>query len=337
MPEKIHRPPVRKVQSGPEGDSLARFVKTPTREEYVAAGLGKFIVETSQHPAYYASLWPANPGIDTIGVNNRYRLPHLNINSVLITVISNHYQEGVWWRIQDMLRYTEEHGYTVALEEVDDMSIMPPDAIGIMRACAAKLALSSGFQWCFMMDTDAQVEEDTLVRLIQHDIPIVYPHVTAIQDDRLGGPLSSPRVPPNCGIQPVTWATMSAMLFNTKVFNCLEPYSWHGHDYHFAQCLDFYGHRIHVDTDTPIKITRGPARHPTRTWDELWARLHKAYDSRQNDHRDRSPPPGFDPAFSKGYVDRDGVYWGREDWARIGVHGPMFREPQKAETNGVHP
>ena len=80
---------------------MAQQVKTPTREEYIAMGLGKFIVESSTHPAYYASLWPMNPGIETVGMNSRYRLPHLNTNSVLITVISNHYQEGVWWRIQD--------------------------------------------------------------------------------------------------------------------------------------------------------------------------------------------------------------------------------------------
>jgi hypothetical protein len=326
LPEREFRPPVKKVvRAGEQG----AFQPTPrlTREDYVKAGLEKFIVEKSDHPAYYASLWPSGGrSLDFLGLNSRYRLPHVNTNSVLITVISNHYQENVWWRLQNMLRYSEDAGLTVALEEVDDMSTMPTDAIGIMRACAAKLALDAGFEWCFMVDTDALVEEDTLVRLVRHDVPIVYPHVTALSDDRLGGPLSSPRVPPDVGMQPVTWATMSAMLFNTKVFNCLDPYAWHGHDYHFAQCLNHFGHRIFVDTDTKIHVTRGPARWPTREWDDLFARLKRAYNSRQNDARRRGPPPDFDPAFSEGYVDKDGVYWGKESWAMVGVHGPMHRE-----------
>ena len=301
--------------------------KRLTYEDYIEAGLERFIIGDSKHPGYYASIWPnLGSGANTLGYGGVYRLPHLNFNSVLITVISNHWHEGGWHRLQDMMRYTEEQGYTVALEEVDDMSIMPPDAIGIMRACAAKLALDSGFEWCFMLDTDALVEKDTLVRLIRHDMPIVYPLVVALKDDFLGGALNSSLLPEGVGLQPVAWSCMSAMLFNTKVFNCLDAYAWHGHDYHFAQCLAHYGHRIWVDTDTVIHVTRGPARHPTQRWDTLWERLHKAYDSRQNDKRHREPPPGFDPAFSEGTVDEAGVYWAVDKWKYMAASGPMHRK-----------
>lgn len=287
-------------------------------------GLGRYIVDRSTHPSYYASSWPvAGSGANTLGLNLRYRIPHLNYNSVLVTVISNHWHEGGWHRLQDMLRFTEKQGFTVALEEVDDMSIMPPDAIGIMRACAGMLALDGGFEWCFMVDTDVLLEEDTLVRLLVHDRPVVYPMVVPLQDKYPGGAYSSPRLLPNVGLQPVTWAVMSCMLFNTKVFNCLDAYAWHGHDYHFAQNLAHFGHRIYVDTNTVVNVTRGPARHPVKKWDELWRDLRKAYDSRQNDDRDRRPPPSFDSAFGEGVVAEDGTYWAVDSWKYLGVNGPM--------------
>ena len=95
MPEKEFRPRVRKVTAG-EADVLLpsrRF----TREDYVKAGLEKFIVEGSDHQGYYASLWPnTGRGLDFLGLNWRYRIPHISTNSVLIVVISNHYQDNVW-------------------------------------------------------------------------------------------------------------------------------------------------------------------------------------------------------------------------------------------------
>ncbi len=299
--------------------------KRLTRKDWVEAGLEKNIMESSDHPSFYVSSWPhVSFGTKTLGERTVYHLPHLDPNSVLITAISNDWHEGAWWRLQNMMRYTEEQGYTVALEEVDDMSTMPADAIGIMRACAAMLALDAGFEWCLMVDNDALVEEDTLVRLIQHDRPVVYPLVLPPENEFMGeGMLCHPYLLEGTGLQPVTWSTMSVMLFNTRVFNCLAPYAWHGHDIHFAQNLAHFGHRIYVDTDTVVHTTRGPARHPAQPWDELWERLRTKYNSRQNDKRHREPPPDFDPAFGKGSVDSEGVYWGVDSWKYGGVNGPM--------------
>src|SRR3990167_6293824 len=173
-----------KVKPGGGGKPPPTGKKPMTREEYIEAGFERFLVEDSAHPGYHASIWPTlGSGVNTLGqFTSRYRLPHLNYNSVLITVISNDWHEGGWHRLQDMIKYTEDAGYTVALEEVDDMSTMPADAIGIMRACASMLALDSGFEWCFMLDTDALVEKDTLLRLIAHDRPIVFPLIVADDD-----------------------------------------------------------------------------------------------------------------------------------------------------------
>ena len=296
----------------------------PTVEEYRRMGLGRFIVDRSTHPSFFVSSWPVSNGLSTLNGAERYRLPHLRYNSVLVTTISNTYDDGAWWRLQDMLKYTEEQGYMVAHEEVDDMSTMPADAIGIMRACASMLALDAGFEWCFMVDTDVLLEKDTLVRLLKHDRPVVFPLLTLLSDDAPGAPISSPRfLRTNLGLQPVVWSAMSAMLFNTKVFNCLDHYAWHGHDYHFAQSLGHYGHRIYVDTDTVVQVTHGPSRHPSKTWEELWAGLKRAHTNRATVDRKRGPPPGFDPAFGQGTVDKDGVYWAVDKWKYTGVRGPM--------------
>jgi len=298
-----------------------------TRKDFKEHGMEQNIMEASDHPSFYLSSWPhVGAGTSTLGERDVYRIPHINPNSILVTAISNHWHEGAWWRFQNMLRYTEDHGYTVGIEEVDDMSTMPADAIGIMRAMAAMLALDGGFEWCFMVDNDALLEEDTLMRLLQHDRPIVYPLVAQPEDEWLGGgSLNSPYLEEGMGLQPVLWSTMCAMLFNTKVFNCLPPYAWHGHDFHFAQSLAHYGHRIYVDTDAVIHVTRGPSRHPAQPWGDFWDRQRKMFESRQNDNRHREPPPGFDPVFGEGAVDKDGVYWGKEEWKYDGVSGANQR------------
>ena len=299
-------------------------VTIPTNAEYRELGMGRYIVDRSSHPQLYVSSWPPSPGRDTIAASKRYRLPSLNYNATLVVGIGNHWDGGVWWRLQDMLRYTEDQGYLVALEEVDDMSMMPTDAIGIMRGCAALLALDAGFEWCFMVDTDVQLEKDTLVRLLQHDVPVVFPMLNVLKDVAPGCPISSPRLlRSGMGLQPVRWAAMSCMLFNTKVFNCLDHYAWHGHDYHFAQSLGHFGHRIVVDTDTVVDLTRGPARHAGKQFDDMMADLRRAHDGFQNDERDRRPPPDFDSAFGPGAVDKHGVYWAIDEWKRAVIGGPM--------------
>ena len=297
----------------------------PTRDQLLAAGMDPaHIVDRATHPAWHASSWPTTGrGHELLGGKARYHLPHISPQSVLITVASNLWEPGCWHRLQDMVRRTERAGYTVALEEVDDMSLMPYDAIGIMRSCAATLALDAGVEWSFMVDTDAMLEPDTLVRLLEHDRPIVYPYLTTQHDVIAGLPLSSPRLQPHTGLQPVTWAAMSVMLFNVKVFNCLPPFAWWGHDYHFAQCLGHYGHRIYVDTDTVVETTKGPARNLGKSWESLWERFREVFDRIRFQDRDRGAPPGFDSVFGEGAIDKDGVYWALDQWSRHGMNGPQ--------------
>lgn len=310
----------------------------PTKEEWLALGWDeRFLVDRMTHPSYHMSSWPVTGmGSQLLGSRADYRLPHINPQSVLITVMSNMWLEGGWHRLQDMLRFTEKAGYVVALQEADDMSLMPYDAIGIMRACAAMMALDAGVEWCLMVDTDALLEKDTLTRLLEWDRPIVVPYLVDLENRYPGAPLSSPVMKPNTGLQPMVWAAMSVMLFNVKVFNCLDAYAWHGHDYHFAQQLGHFGHRIYMDTDTTVNLSRGPARNLGKTWDEVWTAMRATFERSRNQDRDRRPPPGFDPIFGEGTVTKDGVYFAVDTVRNKRMNGPLTQTGEEVGSNGVH-
>ena len=82
-----------------------------------------------------------------------------------------------------------------------------------------------------------------------------------------------------------------------------------------------------MDTETVVHVTKGPARWPVTEWSKLWEKIGGAYEKRRNNDRHREPPPDFDPAFSEGTVDENGVYWALEEWKRLGVNGPMGGNP----------
>jgi hypothetical protein len=144
-------------------------------------------------------------------------------------------------------------------------------------------------------------------------VPVVFPYLED-QEKRLPriiAPMSGPDLMESGhGLVPVRWAAMSVMLFNTRIFNVLDPTAWRGSDYLFGQCLNYIGHRIYVDTDTVVKVTHGPTRHASKQYDEYWDD-HRVYRDRlRTEYRDRRPPPGFDPLKDDGYVDRYGTYFG---------------------------
>ena len=123
-------------------------------------------------------------------------------------------------------------------------------------------------------------------------------------------PISNPDLEPGHGLQPVRWAAMSVMLLNVNIFNHLDASAWRGTDYVFGQCLNQLGHRIYVDTDTVVKVTKGPARHGAKGYDEFWDDHRKTWDRLQHERRDRSAPAGFDPRKDDGWLDKDGTYFG---------------------------
>ena len=151
--------------------------KIPSREEMVNSGIpDDFIVEGTNHPMVTASTWDIPDSDRKISGKERifYTLPHIRPSSVLVAPMGNLWDEGAWWRLQDMLLVTAQAGHSVSLQEMRDASLFPSEAIRMMRWSASMMARDSGVEWLLMIDNDCLVEKDTLIRLLAHDRPVVY-------------------------------------------------------------------------------------------------------------------------------------------------------------------
>lgn len=287
----------------------------PTREELVAAGIpDQAIVDRSNHPMIAASTWDVSVADkQAAGGTLNYHLPHIRPSSVLVASIGNLWDKGAWWHLQDMLLATAMAGHSISLQEMRDASIFSFEAIPMMRWSASLMARDGGMEWLLMVDNDVLLEKDTLLRLLAHDRPVVFPMLDDMEKrlPRIIAPLADPDLSERGhGLVPVRWAAMSCMLFNVKIFNVLEPTAWRGSDFLFSQALNHIGHRIYVDTDTVVKVTRGPTRHASKEYDEFWADHRKMWDRLRLEDIDRGPPPDFNPLTDNGYVDKYGTYFG---------------------------
>lgn len=298
----------------------------PSREELLAAGVPEStIVDRSTHPGVTASTWDVTMS-DKVAAGEKlaYHVPHVKPESILITPIGNLWEPDAWWRLQDMLLATATAGHSISLQEVTDSSLFSFEAIAMMRWSASMMARDGGVEWLLMVDNDVLLEKDTLLRLLAHDRPVVFPMLEDLEKKlpRIIAPLSAPDLTePGHGLVPVRWAAMSCMLFNTKIFNVLEPTAWRGSDHVFAQALNFIGHRIYVDTDTVVKVVKGPARHAAKEYDEFWEDHRKMWERLRFEDRDRRPPPTFDPVKDDGVVDNHGTYFGVPNHIARGKNG----------------
>ena len=287
--------------------------KPPTREELLAAGIPDgAILDRTTHPMGTFSSWDVSAADRKVsGAKAQYRMPHIRPQSVLIAPIGQLWEDGAWWRLQDMMLETAVAGHSVSIQEMRDPSIFSFEAIPMMRWSASMMAREGGVEWVFMVDNDALVQKDTLLRLLAHDRPVVFPLIEDLEKKypRIMAPMSDPDlVEPGHGLVPVRWAVMSCMLLNVRIFNVLEPLAWRGNDFVFAQALNYIGHRVCVDTDTVVQVTKGPARWASKDYDELWADHRKMWDRLRFEERNRQPPPGFNPLTDNGYVDKHGSY-----------------------------
>ena len=276
--------------------------------------LGIDVVNRSTHPMVCASSWDISPQKQRLlGAKAEYRYVHVNPQSVLVAPIGNLWEEDCWWHLQDMLLYSAQQGYSISLQEMRDSSMFSTDAIGLMRWSASMSARDSGVEWLLMVDNDALLEKDTLVRLLAHDRPVVFPLLNDLEQRypvEIAPMSAPPELQPGSGLVPVRWAVMSVMLFNVKIFNVLDSHVWWGTDYHFGQALNYIGHRMYVDTDTVVNVVRGPSRHSAKEYDQFWADHRKMQERIHNEERDRRAPPGFDPLVDDGWLDKDGTYYG---------------------------
>lgn len=184
---------------------------------------------------------------------------HIRPNSVYIAVIGNHYSQGSWQRIADMMQHTSDTGYACWMVEVQDRCFNPYDALGTMRNEAVVDASNAGFEWLCMVDADILPEKDALLRLLKWDMPIIAPYVV---EPGTGAKLHGPPHELNTGLRPVRWTVLSMLLFRTSVFNCVGPRFWGdaiGADegYHF-KTLWHYGHRPYIDTGCQLVAQKKP-------------------------------------------------------------------------------
>lgn len=222
------------------------------------------------------------------------RWNHMRPDSTLVCAMGFHWsKEGLaWQKVCDMIEFTQERGYYVALSELQDRCYEPYDALGTMRNEAILMAQNEGFERLLYIDNDVLPEPDCLFRLLQHEHSIVVPFMA---EPGTGRQLSSPAIGINSGIQPAKWSVLSMMLFKTSVFNCTGPNFWRdaiGADegFHF-QLLWHFGHRPWVDSGIQL-VTAGGPTYPLSTnrltkpeRDELWEKRNE----KRNLPPDRSP------------------------------------------------
>ena len=101
---------------------------------------------------------------------------HASPYSILVTAIGNHWKAGSWERVLNMIHRTNNYGYKATLDEIMDRCQNPYDALGAMRNEAVMRGME-GYDYLCMIDTDVYPEPDMLIRLLQHELPIVAPYI----------------------------------------------------------------------------------------------------------------------------------------------------------------
>lgn len=204
--------------------------------------------------------YPSNPELQNAHRQMERGWTHIRPNSVLVAAMGNHWHQGSWNKVIDMIDFTQEQGVYCALSEIQDRCFQPYDALGTMRNEAILAALGEGFQYLCYVDNDIKPEKDYLLRLLQWQLPIVAPYTA---EPGTGGRLFGPNtIQPNTGVQRAKWCVLSMLLFNTGVFHAIGPEFWRdaiGADegYHFTK-LHYYGYHLYIDTSLHLEVQHRP-------------------------------------------------------------------------------
>ena len=149
-----------------------------------------------------------------------------------------------------------------------NITVLPPLGLGamhnflIMKACEAK------FDYLLFLHNDVLMEDPgTLVKLVQRGKPMIIPYFDQSEIpgiDKIGPhKIAEPMFTKDQGVLQIKWTIPACLLFNTMVFAVAgeRPYSesmFYNQDE--FDCLWFQRHGITIwqDTDTKIKLLRGP-------------------------------------------------------------------------------
>lgn len=204
--------------------------------------------------------YPSQPELQRSHKQMEHGWPHIRPHSVLVAAMGNHWRQGSWQRVVDMVDYTQNQGVYAALHEIQDRCFNPYDALGTMRNEAILTAVGEGFEYLCYLDNDVQPEPDTLIKLLTWNVPVIAPFIA---EPGTGKGLHGPELKVNTGLQRAKWSVLSMLLFHTATFRATGPQFWRdaiGADegWHFQQLQHWYGVPLFIDTNTTLVVGGRP-------------------------------------------------------------------------------
>lgn len=204
--------------------------------------------------------YPSQPELENAHRQMDRSWTHIRPNSVLVATMGNHWRQGGWNKVIDMIEHTQSQGVYCALSEIQDRCFNPYDALGTMRNEAILTALGEGFQFLCYLDNDVKPEKDYLLKLLQWQMPLVAPYVV---EPGTGNKLFGPgNIQISTGLQRAKWSVLSMLLINTSIFRLTGPEFWRdavGADegYHFTK-FNYYGYHLYIDTAVQLEVGGRP-------------------------------------------------------------------------------
>lgn len=186
---------------------------------------------------------------------------HISPYSTLIAAMGSYWQPGCLDSVKAMAKFTWDYGYEVCFYEEPDRCYSPFDAMGSMRNMAYMRAIREGWEYVLYVDNDVLPPPDTLVRLLQRNVPIITPII--VYSDNGDHGLSMPKMEQGKGLAMVGSTVLSCLLIRTSVFFPWATGGFWGNaigddeEYHFTK-LEHAGHRPFVDTDEVVTCVTPP-------------------------------------------------------------------------------
>jgi hypothetical protein len=202
--------------------------------------------------------------------------PHFNPGSVLVATIGTDFPGNCKELIHAMILYTREAGYSVKYQEMQVYhNTFPQPAHASTRNHAINSGRIGGSDYICFVDTDVIPEEDTLVKLLKHEVSVIGPYVIDPEDGTL---LGGPQREKDSGIHLQKWVAQCFLLIKTGVFHNTEIHfaSDEAEDI-FSQRIHLYGLTQYVDSGIKLKLASPPGRPDSKNWDNRMEGLKERY------------------------------------------------------------
>ncbi len=256
----------------------------------------KLSIQSATNDTYDIRYYPTGKEFEKSKETWGIKFPHVRPDSVFVGAIGTSWSPTAWQKVLDMVEYTNKQGVCCWFVEIPDIkATIPYECIGGMRDIASAYAQDLGFEWFLMIENDTLPEQDLILRLLKHQIPIVVPYILNLEDKTT---IAFPHHTQNTGLQRVNWAALSCVLIWTKVLNCFpDAKPFHGtlHESDFFNKLIHYGHMAYQDTDIELKIAKNPTYHGCmkslhdlwRFWEDTFERMGQKPDRRPINPEDK--------------------------------------------------